>query len=136
MLNGAIGYTSKLTEYIAEKGKDSAAVQAQLANPSVDLLSGRPFRDKTTDLPIEEKASEFREYISTLDDNGKADAYVKIMSLLSQEELDAMLVEKMTTMTRSDIESNMINALMKQMLVTETDIRITSTYGRRRHLSF
>ena len=123
MLNGAIGYTSKLTEYIAEKGKDSAAVQAQLANPSVDLLSGRPFRDKTTDLPIEEKASEFREYISTLDDNGKADAYVKIMSLLSQEELDAMLVEKMTTMTRSDIESNMINALMKQMLVTETDIR-------------
>ena len=47
MLSGSIGYTSKLTEYVIEQSKDSAAVNAQLDDPSTDIFTGLPFKEST-----------------------------------------------------------------------------------------
>lgn len=123
MLSGSIGYTSKLTEYVIENAKDSAAIKAQIDSPSVDIFTGLPFQDNTGNLSVEQKVSEFKKYIDSLDENGKAAAYVKIMSIPSEEELDAMASQAMGSMTRADMESAMIEALTVQMGMTEADIR-------------
>ena len=115
MLTGSIGYTKELTEYVVAKAQESAAIQAQLANPSVDILTGLPFNENTGSLTNAEKESEFRAYIESLDEAGKADAYVKIMSIPSAEELAAMVAQVMGTMTRADMEAAMSQAMSQQM---------------------
>lgn len=121
MLTGAIGYTKELTEYIVEKAKESEAIKAQLANPETDIFTGLPFNENTGNLTDEEKETEFRAYIDSLDEAGKAAAYVKIMSIPSDEELAAMVAQVMGTMTREDMETAMAQAMSQQMgMNTET----------------
>ena len=105
MLSGSIGYTSELTEYIIEQAKDADAVTAQLNNPSTDIFTGLPFRESTADLSDVQKEADFRSYISALDEAEKAQAYVDIMSLPSQEEVDAAVTQTLSAMTREDMEN-------------------------------
>ena len=42
MLSGSIGYTSALTEYIITESAVSSAVEAQKADPSIDILNPIP----------------------------------------------------------------------------------------------
>ncbi|MBP3673304.1 MAG: ABC transporter ATP-binding protein/permease [Oscillospiraceae bacterium] len=122
MLNCTIGYTSALTEYAIENGKDSAAVQAQLEDPTVDIFTGLPFRENTGNLSDDVKEEEFRSYIGDLSDEEKAEAYVAIMSIPAQEELDAMVEQVMGGMTREDMEQTMLQALSAQMGMNSDDI--------------
>ena len=122
MLSGSIGYTSELTEYVIENSKDSAAVNAQLADPSTDIFTGLPFHENTGSLTTEQKVEEFNYYIASLDEKGKADAYVKIMSIPSAEELDAMVSQAMGSMTRADMEATLIQSLTQQTGMAESDI--------------
>lgn len=122
MLNGTIAYTSELTEYVVENSKDSAAVHAQLDDPTMDIFTGLPFRENTGNLTDAEKIAEFKSYIATLDEKGKADAYIKIMSIPSQEQLDAIVSQTMGSMTREDMEAAMTQALVQQMGMAESDI--------------
>lgn len=122
MLNGTIGYTSALTEYVVENSKDSAAVNAQMEDHSVDIFTGLPFHENTGTLNEEQKIEEFEHYIQSLDETGKAEAYVKIMSIPTQEELDAAVNQTMGTMTREDMEVSMTQALTQQMGMTEADV--------------
>lgn len=123
MLSGSIGYTGKLTEYVIENAKGSAAIKAQLDDSSVDIFTGLPFRENTGNLSVEEKASEFKNYISSLDESGKAAAYVKIMSIPQKEELDSMVSKTMGSMTRADMEAAMTNALVEQTNMAESDVK-------------
>lgn len=122
MLSGTIGYTSELTKYMIEKAKDSDAVKAQLDDPSTDIFTGLPFQENTGNLTDEEKITEFKDYIEELDEAGKAEAYVKIMSIPKQEDVDAVVSQTMDSMTREDMEETMMQALTQQMGMTETDI--------------
>lgn len=122
MLSGSIGYTSKLTEYIVEEAKDSDAIQAQSKDPSVDVFTGLPFQENTGNLTDSEKETAFRNYIAKLDDAGKADAYVKIMSIPSAEELEATVSATMDTVTRADIEEKMTQAFSEQMSMNKDDL--------------
>ncbi len=122
MLSGTIGYTSELTEYIIENAKDSDAIKAQLADPTIDIFTGLPFPENTGDLSDEEKTVEFKEYIDSLDEEGKADAYIKIMSIPSEEEIDAVVSQTMETMTREDMETTIIQALVEQMGMAEEEV--------------
>ncbi|MBQ8649283.1 MAG: ABC transporter ATP-binding protein/permease [Clostridia bacterium] len=123
MLTGTIGYTSALTKYIIENSKDSAAVKAQLDDPSTDIFTGLPFNENTGNLTDEEKATEFKEYISELDEKGKAETYIKIMSIPSEEELNAMVEQRLGTMTRADMETAMTSALTQQMGMNEQEVK-------------
>lgn len=123
MLSGSIGYTSKLTEYIVEQSKDSAAVNAQLADSSTDIFTGLPFKESTGSMTDAEKETEFRNYIETLDDKGKAETYIKIMSIPSEEEISTAVSQTVGAMTRADMEAQMTAALTEQMGMSETEIK-------------
>jgi len=55
MLSGSIAYTSKLTEYVIEHSRESEAVNAQLANPTIDIFTDLPFEENSGRLSKEEK---------------------------------------------------------------------------------
>lgn len=109
-----IGYTKKLTEYIIDHVNESKAVKAQKENPSIDIFSGLPFKDTNGNLNIEEKAAEFREHVSSLDTAGKASAYIKVMSVPSEEAINQFVTGTLAGMSRTDIEAAMIPAIMEQ----------------------
>lgn len=70
-----------------------------------------------------EKETEFRNYISSLDEKGKANAYVKIKSIPSEEYISDLVSQGMSGMTREDIENVMVQALTVQMGMSEADVR-------------
>ncbi len=122
MLSGSIGYTSKLTEYVIEHSKESAAIKAQQADPETDIFTGLPFNENTGSLSDEEKEAAFREYIAGLNESEKAAAYIDIMSIPSDEQLEATVEQTMSTMTREDMETAMITGLVEQMGMDEARI--------------
>ena len=123
MLSGSIGYTSKLTEYVIAQSHGSDAVNAQLLDPETDIFTGLPFRENTGTMTDNEKEIEFRTYISALDEKGKANAYTKIMCIPSQEQIDSAVSQALASMTREEMETRMMTALVEQMGTKEQDIR-------------
>lgn len=122
MMSGSIGYTSELTKYVIEQSKDSEAVASQLDSPSTDIFTGLPFNENTGSLTDEEKETAFRAYIAELDEAGRAQAYVKIMSIPSQEQLDAAVSQTMGSITRADMETAITQAMTQQMGMSEADV--------------
>lgn len=122
MLSGSVGYTSKLTEYIIENSKNSPAVSAQLENPMTDIFTGLPFKDTEGTLTDEKKASDFKDYINSLDEKGKADAYIQIMSIPSDETIKQSIQQTLSGMTREDMEKLMSDALSSQMSMSSDEI--------------
>ncbi len=123
MLSGSIGYTSKLTEYVIEHSKESAAARAQLADPSTDIFTGLPFNESTGSLSDSEKEAAFREYIDGLDENGKASTYVRIMSIPTEEQLSAAVSQSLDSMSREDMETALTQAMTQQTGMSEADIQ-------------
>jgi len=113
MLPGAIGYTYKLTEYLLSEAESSDAVQAQMNDPETDIFTGLPFRDEAGERTAEEKAADFKAYVAGLDVAGKAQAYIKIMSTPTQEQLDGAVQQTLGSMTRADMEQ-MLGQMMAQ----------------------
>lgn len=122
MLSGSIGYTSELTKYIINQSKQSNPVEAQKADPTVDIFTGLPFEENTGDLSDADKETAFRSYIESLDTAGKADAYIRIMSIPTPQQLDAMVQQAMGDMTRADMEAIMVQAMTQQMGMNEEDV--------------
>lgn len=114
MLTGSIGYTSELTKYIIEQSENSEAVKAQLDNPSTDIFTGLPFKESTGDLTDEQKEADFRKYISELNEQSKAEAYITIMSIPAQEQIEAAVSQILGSMTREQMESMLNEALAQQ----------------------
>ncbi len=123
MMTGVIGYTSELTEYVIENGKGSDAIKAQLANPAKDIFTGLPFRENTGDLSESEKVKEFKNYIESLNEREKAKAYVEIMSIPSQETLDAAVTQAVDSLTTAEMLDTMVMALSQQMGMAEKEVR-------------
>ena len=123
MLSGTIGYTSKLTEYVIENAADSDAVKAQLADSSQDIFTGLPFKENTGNLTDEQKIAEFKDYISELNEEEKAAAYIKIMSIPAKEELDIMVSQTIGSMTREDMEETLLQVLTQQMGMSQENVQ-------------
>ncbi len=117
MLNGTLCYTAALTEHIIAKAQESAAVQAQMADPATDIFTGLPFSESTGAMSDEQKAADFTAYIATLSDEEKADAYADMMSIPTQEQVDQIIDQQLSAMTRADMESIMLEALTAQMSI-------------------
>ncbi len=122
MLTGSIGYTSELTKYIINETKNAPAVEAQQNDANTDIFTGLPFRENTGSMSDSDKETEFRAYIDGLDQAGKADAYIQIISIPTQEEMDAMLEQAMSDLTRDDMNAAMIQVLTAQMGMSEEDV--------------
>ena len=122
MLTGSIGYTDKLTQYVIAQADGAESVKAQKADPSTDIFTGLPFEETTGALSDEEKAEEFKNYVAELDEKGKADAYVKVMSIPTKEQLDGAVNQTMSNMTRETMETTLTQALVQQMGMNEEEI--------------
>ena len=122
MLSGSICYTSALTEYVVERAGESDAVSAQISDPMTDIFSGLPFLESTGDLTDAEKAADFRSYIETLSDERRAEAYIEIMSIPSDETLNAQVEAIVGPMTRAEMESTLTEAMSEQTGMSESEI--------------
>ena len=122
MLSGAICYTNGLTEYVIEHSKNSDAINAQLEDKSTDIFTGLPFKETTGELTDKEKEEEFKSYIDSLEDDGKAAAYIKIKSIPSKDELEKMTNDSIKGLTREDMEKTMEDALSQQMGMSKNAI--------------
>ena len=83
-ISSTLAYTSLLTDYIIKYTNGSEVVSAQKKTPSVNVLSGTKF-DASSD---EEKLKEVRNYIKSLDEQGKANLY-RMMILSGQSDKEA-----------------------------------------------
>lgn len=114
MLKGSIGYTSALTRYVIEESNSNAIVQAQLADPTVDIFTGLPFKSDETELSMEEKAAAFREYAQSLNVSDKAELYANIMSVPSEDYVQSTIDQYLQGMTRDEMAGLMIQAYTEQ----------------------
>lgn len=122
MLSGSIGYTSALTEHLAQASQDSAAIQAQMDSPNRDIFTGLPFQESTGNLTDEEKESAFRSYVSGLEEQGKAETYLAIQSLPTQEQIDQAVGQSTGSMSREEMESTLQEALTSQASLDESQV--------------
>ncbi|MBQ3529492.1 MAG: ABC transporter ATP-binding protein/permease [Oscillospiraceae bacterium] len=113
MLTGSIAYTKALTEYVAQKNADSAALAAQKAQPGTDIFTGLPFKDNES-LTDADKETAFRDYIAKLTPEEQAKAYVKILGIPSAEQLGTMVESQLAQFNREQMEQTMIAALSQQ----------------------
>ncbi|MBE6563699.1 MAG: ABC transporter ATP-binding protein/permease [Ruminococcaceae bacterium] len=123
MLTGSIGYTHLLTKQIIEKAESSAAVKAQLADPDTDIFTGLPFKESAGEMTDAEKESEFRAFVEKLDNKGKADTYIRIMSIPTKEQLDGAVSQAMSQMTRESMEQTLLQIMTEQTGMNESEIR-------------
>ncbi len=121
MLTGSIAYTKALTEYVANKNADSAALAAQKDRPGTDIFTGLPFRDDES-LTDADKETAFRDYIAQLTPEEQAKAYVKIMGIPSAEQLNGMVDQQMAQFNREKMEQTMITALSQQAGMNQKDM--------------
>ncbi len=104
MINGFIGYTKSLTNFIIDKTNSSAIVLDQVNDQVNDLVNGKKFRtDDYVGPTDEQKAASAKEYISGLNTAGKADVAKFILSQPSAEELQSMIEEGMKPANRKQL---------------------------------
>ncbi|MBR3459576.1 MAG: ABC transporter ATP-binding protein/permease [Clostridia bacterium] len=121
--NGGIGYTHKLTEYIIEHSKDAPAVISQKDDPMTDVFTGLPFKNTDGELDTARRAADFHEYIDSLDNAGKANAYVTIKSIPDDTLVQQTVEQTLASMSREDMEARLIEAMAAQTGMSEDDIQ-------------
>lgn len=123
MLTGSIAYTKQLTDYVIEQSGKAEVIKAQLKDTTTDVVSGLPFEDTTANLTDTQKRDEFRSYVKGLNTQGKADTYVKIMSIPDNKQLDAMVDNAMKQYNRKQVEQAMIEALSQNMNMDKQKVK-------------
>ncbi len=122
MLRGTICYTAALTRKIITRSQESDAISAQREDETVDVITGLPFKANTGNLSDEEKEADFRKYVEGMNEEAKAETYIAMMSIPSEEFLDQTVDSTLSKMTRKDKNETMITALTEQMGMNEKDV--------------
>ncbi len=115
MLTGSIGYTHLLTRHVIEQSNGSEAVKAQLADDTVDVLTGLPFEENTDNLTDKEKETAFTAYVKKQDAAGRAALYTAIQSIPPAEYLKDTAAAAMKGVTRDTMEQTLVQGLSQQM---------------------
>ena len=123
MLTGSICYTAALTDYLIEKGQESALVQAQLEDSAVDLLTGLPFAENADNLSAARKESDLRAYLESQGTAGRAEAYLTVKSIPPAGEAEAWAQEQMAQMTREQMTQTLTQALSMEVSVSAEELQ-------------
>ncbi len=123
LLSGSICYTKKLTDFVVEKAKESNAIKAQLEDETTDIFTGLPFGENSENLNDDEKKAEFKAYLSKLNKNGKAEAYVKIMSIPEKKDVEKFVSDTLKASSRAQIEATLTPAIVQQTGMSESEIK-------------
>ena len=84
MLSGSIGYTTALTEYVIKHTAESEVVKAQIAKPTVDVITGKPFKESSGSLTDADKKAAFISYVNNLSDTKKLEVALLIQCLKAE----------------------------------------------------
>ena len=123
MLTGSIGYTKDLTNYIIEHSKGADVINAQLESEDTDVISGLPFKSNKNSMTDEEKEQDFRNYVDSLDNNGKMAVYMQITAIPSESELEKLTADSMKGVKRGDMEKALVQMMTQQMSMNESDVK-------------
>ena len=115
MMTGSIGYTSDLTAYVIEEAAKSEVVQAQIAEPNRDVITGLPFKAEDGAMTNAEKAAEFRKYVAMMTPDEKVKAYVTIMCIPPEDFLNAEVGKVLATTTVDQMKEALVQAFAQQM---------------------
>ena len=100
----------------------NGAYRAAVDSPNRDIFTGLPFQESTGNLTDEEKESAFRSYVSGLEEQGKAETYLAIQSLPTQEQIDQAVGQSTGSMSREEMESTLQEALTSQASLDESQV--------------
>ena len=122
MLTGSIGYTHLLTEHIVEKSESSAAIKAQLDDPTLDIFTNLPFKPSKGSMANDVKEKEFKEYIKSLDTAKKAEAYIGIKSIPTEDFIKTTLEQTLSSLSVEDMRATLLQAFTQQMGMGGVDV--------------
>ncbi len=112
---GTIGYPAALVDYLIDRAAECEVVKDQLADESVDAISGLPFKTQDTEeYTDEEKIALIREYLGTLSAAEKAAAFLDGKGTPSENEVSAFVEQTLANATRETLEAQAIAAFKEQ----------------------
>jgi len=100
MLTGNICYTTHLTKYLIEEAKDSEIIAAQIESTEKDIITGLPFYYSQSTVKETDKIQRVRDYVATLDENGKAMFYTKAVATPTRAYLDEKVDKEISGLDR------------------------------------
>lgn len=123
-INGAVGYTHELSEYVVNAINDSEIVKQQKENPDVDVFTGIEFSDGEED----EAASEYTmddimAYVATLPEEQQAQMQM-YSGMMTEEQMIEMFSEFMTPPTTDATYDGNMDKLSVTSLETPASISI------------
>lgn len=121
MMTGSIGYTTALTEYVIARAAESDIVKAQLADPSMDVLTGLPFKtDDDTEFSNAEKAEKIKGYFATLTNAEKAAIFTDLKMQMDPAALEEQANMAMMQFTGEQLRQMVVQSYAEQMGITDT----------------
>ncbi|MCQ2425838.1 MAG: ABC transporter ATP-binding protein/permease [Lachnospiraceae bacterium] len=118
MISGSICYTAELTDLVIERTVNNELLKAQYADKENDLISGLPF-PTGKEVTDEEKAEAVRKHLSGLSAEEKALLYTLLMSIPSEEYLNAAVTAFLANTERAQIEQMIIAAYQQETGLTD-----------------
>ncbi len=124
-LTGAIGYSSELTDYILEKTASADVVKAQLADETLDILTGLKFDDGTTEIPTGAAMAPYiREEIAAMSSADRAAIYAKKASSLSDEDAAAQAGQQLAAMP-----AEMVTEMVRTVMIEQSGMEAAAVDG-------
>lgn len=110
MITGSIAYTSALTDYVIEEAYNNETVKKQLKNKDKDILSGLKFDNgEEIELNDKQKAEEITNYFNSLSKSDKADMFVKINSVPTDEHIKSQIEAIVGSKSREEITVQIVS---------------------------
>ena len=121
-LNGAVGYTAALTNYIIERTNESDIVKAQIDDPDTDVISGLKFKVEGEEPSEEEIAAAVDEWLAGLSNTEKASLYIELASIPSEEYLINSIAQYRVTMDDAAIDNMLMQTFVSQTQMDEATV--------------
>lgn len=124
MMNGAVAYTSALTDYIIKKTAEQEIIQKQKDDPETDVINGLPFATGDEEEPTaEEKTDAIKEHVETLSTAEKAEIYTKTLSTPTEEYVEDAVETYTEDMTREYIETMLLESYAEEIGISSDTMR-------------
>ncbi len=122
-ITGAIGYLPSLTEYVLDTVANSDIVKEQLADETMDVLTGLPFDDGVNSVLTDaEKAERIRKAISDMTDTECAALYAEHMTTLDEETAAAQAAEQIAAIPPEQLSAMLMQQMMAQAGMDEATV--------------
>ena len=124
-MQGAIGYTSALTDYAIDRAAQQDIIAQQLSNPDVDVFTGEAFPAQS-DAEHADKVSAAKQYVAGLSGDAltsvlidtlatPSDAYLNKATDAAMARIDRDSIKQMAASAGSDMDAEQINEMIDSM---------------------